>query len=149
MTLKLDGSASNADPRWTAVENACIEEAVSRALKLTARLEITQPDGRKLTTEERQEFLRVNFREIAKATSIDNLVCAPPQILEQLAVLALVNNQNVKGILVQVIRCFMNLWAMPETNKYAMDLLMHMESTMQSNMKAFEKIERWKPLPNK
>ena len=97
-------------------------------------------------------MLTTTFREIVKATSLDTLMTAPPALLEQLAVLALANNENVKGILVQVIRVFMLLWGSPETNALARQVLQDMEEAVQVKLlmkgqNLREEALKWAPMP--
>jgi hypothetical protein len=92
----------------------------------------------------------VSYREIVKATSLDTLMTAPPALLEQLSVLALVNNENIKGILVQVIRAYMLLRGTPETNAIARDMLQEMEMTVATKLlrdkTPLPERMRWKPM---
>ena len=77
---------------------------------------------------------------------------APPALLEQLSVLAVVNDENVKGILVQVIRVYMMLWGTPETNGYARQLLVDMDAKAGENLFRVKDPRperlRWAPMPS-
>lgn len=139
----------NRDPRWTAEINAAIEKKVDEAMAFKPRLELMGDDMKMASKEERRSLLLISFREIVKATSIDMLMRAPPALLEQISVLALVNNENVKGVLNQVMRVYMLLWGLPETNEYARNVLIEMESRAKdaflatSNPKA--EVFKWEP----
>jgi hypothetical protein len=141
----------NRDPRWTPEIDAAINSKVEEAMALSPRMELLSNGTKQATKEERRNLLMVSFREIVKATSLDTLVCAPPALLEQLSVLALVNNENVKGILTQVIRVYMLLWGTPETNEYAQKLLVEMESVAREKLFGAKELNaerlKWTPLP--
>jgi hypothetical protein len=141
----------NRDPRWTPEIDAAIEKKVSEAMAFAPRLELSA-DGKTPNPEkDRKVLLTTSFREIVKATSIDTLMTAPPALLEQLSVLAVVNNENVKGILVQVIRVYMMLWGTPETNEYARQLLLDMEAAAREKLSQIKDPKperlRWAPMP--
>ena len=126
--------ADNSDPRWSPEIHKAIESKVVQAMGFQPRLSLST-DGKAPTSEEQRKYLlTITFREIVKATSIDTLMTAPPALLEQLSVLALVNNENVKGILVQVIRVFMLLWGTPETNELARQFLVDMEEAVKEKL---------------
>lgn len=142
----------NRDPRWGPEVDAAIALKVAQAVSFAPRLVISRDGVNPCEREEREAVLTATFREIVKATSLDTLMTAPPALLEQLAVLALANNENVKGILVQVIRVFMLLWGSPETNALARQVLQDMEEAVQvkllmkgSNLR--EEALRWAPMP--
>lgn len=141
----------NRDPRWTAEFDAAIESKVAQAMVFAPRLELSSDGKCPASEEDRRNMLLVTFREIVKATSLDTLMCAPPSLLEQLSVLALVNNENVKGILVQVIRVYMMLWGTPETNEYARQLLVDMETAAREKLFTASDLKperlRWSPMP--
>lgn len=130
----LSHKIDNRDLRWTPEIDAAIELKVAQAMAFAPRLELS-PDGKtSCSANDREILLTTSFREIVKATSIDTLMTAPPALLEQLSVLAVVNNENVKGILVQVIRVYMMLWGNPETNEYARQLLLDMETAVRERL---------------
>ncbi|WP_321820726.1 MULTISPECIES: hypothetical protein [unclassified Burkholderia] len=138
----------NRDPRWSEEQVALIDRKVEEAMAILPRLEIA-PDGIPLTSEERRWMLTSSFREIAKATSLDNLACAPAAMLEQFAVMALRRNHNVKGELVQLIRVFMMAYANPETSEAASQCLVAMEQLMRQGRAAEKRphLFKWEPLP--
>lgn len=141
----------NRDPRWSCEVNAAIEEKVAQTMASKPRLELAEAQGGALDAASREVLLRTSFREIVKATSLDTLMTAPPALLEQVSVLALVNNENIKGILVQLIRVYLMLWGAPETNAYARTVLLDMERMVgQRIVPAYAKRPqdmRWKPMP--
>lgn len=144
---------NNRDPRWAPEIDVAIDEKVQQTMSFAPRLELS-PDGTNSNSVgDRHNMLLATFREIVKATSIDTLVCAPPALLEQLSVLAVANNENVKGILVQVIRVYMMLWGTPETNDYARALLLEMEATAREKLFSTPDIKperlRWQAMPGK
>ena len=150
MTMKLNAK-DNRNPRWSPDVDAAIASKVAQAMAFTPRLVLSE-DGKTACSQEDREFLlTASFREIVKATSLDTLMTAPPALLEQLAVLALVNNENVKGILVQVIRVYMLLWGSPETNELARQVLLDMEEA--AKVKLFKGVNlrpevlKWEPIP--
>ncbi|MEX3629923.1 MAG: hypothetical protein VB138_11025 [Burkholderia sp.] len=117
----------NRDPRWSDADLALIDAKVGEAMALSPRLEVS-PDGTTpLGSDERRWMLTGSFREIAKATSLDNLACAPAVLLEQFSVLAIMRNQHLKGELVQLIRVFMIAYAEPATSQEASACLDQME----------------------
>ena len=119
---------NNRDVRWSRDVDIAIANKVEQAMTFPPRLELGRFKNKTPYSEsERKAVLTVSFREIVKATSLDTLTLAPPALLEQLSVLAVLNNENVKGILVQVIRIYMLLWGTPETNDSARRLLLDME----------------------
>ena len=145
--------AENSDPRWPPEIHEAIESKVAQAMGFQPRLSLSADGKTPASEEQRRNLLTITFREIVKATSIDTLMTAPPALLEQLSVLALVNNENVKGILVQVIRVFMLLWGTPETNDLARKFLVDMEEA--AKVKLFvdagqpilaERL-KWAPMP--
>jgi hypothetical protein len=140
----------NRDPRWSAEDLASIDAKVDEAMALSPRLEIA-PDGKTVATEEeRRWMLTASFREIAKATSVDNVVCAPAAMLEQFSALALAKNQNIKGELVQLIRVFMMAYAEPSTNCEALACLDAMEKIARKALSLQKQPElfKWKALPH-
>jgi hypothetical protein len=141
-------SVDNRDPRWTDMENAAIEAKVDEAMNLSPRLEIMSGESY-LSQKERRAVLVGSFREIAKATSIDNVVAAPPALLEQFSVIALQRNHNVKGELVQMIRIFMMAYADPSTNQHASDCLAALEKMVMDSIakRPIGTVDCWKPLP--
>jgi hypothetical protein len=130
----LPETPDNRDPLWTPDVDASIELKVAQAMALTPRLELMSDGSTTVSQEDRRNMLLVTFREIVKATSLDTLMAAPPALLEQLSVLAIINNENVKGILVQVMRVYMMLWGTPETNEYARHLLVDMETAAREKL---------------
>ena len=126
MTITLP--PNNRDPRWTPAIDEAIARKVAEAMSYAPRLELSEDGKTPSSANDREAVLLTTFREIVKATSLDTLMTAPPALLEQLSVLAVVNNENVKGILEQVIRVYMTLWGTPETNEYARQLLRDMET---------------------
>jgi hypothetical protein len=147
----LSHQKDNRDPRWTPQIDAAIEMKVAEAMRFAPRLELS-PDGNSPCGDrERKVLLTTSFREIVKATSIDTLMTAPPALLEQLSVLAVVNNENVKGILIQVIRVYMMLWGTPETNEYARQLLLDMENAARERLFTSPDLKperlRWAQMP--
>jgi hypothetical protein len=142
----------NRDPRWSDEDNEAIASKVEEAMALSPRLEILPVGGKVggvLTDDERRWMLTASFREIVKATSLDNLVCAPAAMLEQFAVLAGVRNHNIKGELVQLIRVFMMAYAEPSTNLEASRCLDEMERVARKALAAQSNPDRfkWKALP--
>lgn len=138
----------NRDPRWNEADLAMIDKKVAEAMALAPRLEVA-PGGKGLTEDERRWMLTASFREIVKATSLDNLMCAPAALLEQFSVLALLRNQNVKGELVQLIRVFMIAYAEPSTNREASACLDAMEKLARTALSVQKRPElfKWEPLP--
>jgi hypothetical protein len=140
----------NRDPRWSEADLAIIDAKVEEAMALVPRLTVADDNG---TTaygpEERRWLLTSSFRDIVKATSLDNLVAAPPALLEQFSVLALIHNENVKGELVQLIRVFMIAYAEPRTNRAASSLLDELEALAKQAVRTQARPElfKWKPLP--
>lgn len=142
-------TVDNSDPRWGAEIHAAIELKVDEAMaNIRPRLELRTEDG-PLDEADRRNMLRAAFREIVKATSVDTLMTAPADMLEQFSVIAYERNENIKGLLVQVIRCFMLAYSYPETTHQASGVLSGMEALahfalatngMPQNMK-------WKPMP--
>lgn len=145
-------TTDNRDPRWSPETEAAIEAKVDEAMALAPRLSLSADGRSQLGEEERRRVLLVSFREVVKATSLDTLMTAPPGLLEQLSVLAVVNNENVKGILVQVIRVFMLLWGTPETNAQARKMLRDMEEYASQELPKLAlrpEAVLWKPMPVK
>lgn len=142
---------NNRDPRWGPEVDAAIAQKVAESIAFAPRLEASRDGATPVTAQEREVLLTVSYREIVKATSLDTLMTAPPALLEQLSVLALVNNENIKGILVQVIRAYMLLWGTPETNAIARDMLQEMEMTVATKLlrdkTPLPERMRWKPMP--
>lgn len=143
---------NNRDPRWSPEVDAAIAMKVAESMAFAPRLEASQDGFTPVSSQEREVLLTVSYREIVKATSLDTLMAAPPGLLEQLSVLALVNNENIKGILVQVIRVYMLLWGTPETNALARQILVDMEEAVA--VKLFDKegplrpeCLQWRPRP--
>lgn len=147
----LSPQRDNRDSRWPPEIDAAIEMKVAEAMAFAPRLELSS-DGKSNPVKDREVLLTTSFREIVKATSIDTLMTAPPALLEQLSVLAVVNNENVKGILVQVIRVYMMLWGTPETNEYARQLLLDMEAAAREKLSQIKDPKperlRWAPMPS-
>lgn len=141
----------NRDPRWTPEIDAAIARKVAQAMSFAPRLELSRGGDVGIGKVDREVMLTTSFREIVKATSLDTLITAPPALLEQLSVLAVVNNENVKGILVQVIRVYMMLWGTPETNAFARQLLVEMENAARANLfvgdDAHPERLKWQPMP--
>ncbi len=142
----------NRDPRWSPEIDAAIAAKVAEAISFQPRLSISRDGTTPASAVDREVLLTVSFREIVKATSIDTLVTAPPALLEQLSVLALANNENVKGILVQVVRTFMMLWGSPETNQDARQILLEMEEAVRHKLFCGPQLRperlRWTPMPH-
>lgn len=140
---------NNRDPRWPPEVDAAIALKVAEAMQYAPRLELGAASPGMAPS--REELLTVSFREIVKATSLDTLLTAPPALLEQLSVLAIVNNENVKGILVQLIRVYMMLWGTPETNGYAQEVLREMEEVARTKLFKAQPLKperlKWKPMP--
>lgn len=141
----------NRDPRWNPEIDDAIKMKVAEAMAFAPRLELSSDGKSAYSTQDREILLTTSFREIVKATSIDTLMTAPPALLEQLSVLAVVNNENVKGILVQVIRVYMLLWGTPETNDYARQLLLDMETAVREKLLTKPDLKperlRWAKMP--
>lgn len=127
-------TTDNRDTRWAPEVNEAIASKVAQAMAFAPRLSLSDNGIKPVTETEREWMLTVSFREIVKATSIDTLMTAPPALLEQLSILAVVNNENVKGILVQVIRVYMLLWGTPETNALARQFLLDMEQAVRERV---------------
>lgn len=148
----LSPQRDNRDSRWTPEIDAAIEMKVAEAMAFAPRLELSSDGKTSNPVKDREVLLTTSFREIVKATSIDTLMTAPPALLEQLSVLAVVNNENVKGILVQVIRVYMMLWGTPETNEYARQLLLDMEAAAREKLSQIKDPKperlRWAPMPS-
>ena len=138
----------NRDARWSVFDNAAIERKVDEVMATHPRLEV-ETGGAALSQEERRAMLVGTFREIVKATSLDNLLCAPPELLEQYAVLALLKNENVKGLLVSLIRSFMMAYAHPLTSQSATIALEGIEKLGREAVMALLDPRKfaWKPLP--
>ncbi len=145
--------ANNRDPRWALEVDVAIAQKVRDAMALSPRLELSQDGKTPVPARVREEMLLKSFREIVKATSLDTLMTAPPALLEQLSVMAVLNNENVKGILVQVIRVFMSLWGAPETNAAARKLLLDMEKMLGDHLQEVPAAHReryqWTAMPTK
>lgn len=145
-------TANNRDPRWTPDVDAAIASKVAEAMAFAPRLSLSGDGTKPVTETEREWILTVSFREVVKATSLDTLMTAPPALLEQLSILALVNNENVKGILVQVIRVYMLLWGTPETNALARQVLLDMEQAVREKVFAGSDLRperlQWQRMPN-
>lgn len=124
----------NRDPRWSAQIDDAIAAKVTQSLGFAPRLSLSSDGATPVSEKDREVLLTTTYREIVKATSIDTLTTAPPALLEQLSVLALINNENVKGILVQVIRAYMMLWGTPETNHLAQQILLDMEEAVAARL---------------
>jgi hypothetical protein len=151
---KIPSLTDNRDPRWSLRVDADIASKVKESMALKPRLELSRNGDEPVSDEERERVLLVTYREIVKATSLDTLMTAPPALLEQLAVLATVNNENVKAILVQVIRVFMMLWGSPDTNNIARSALIQMEQVVNEKLLApaanpTPECLRWAPMPTK
>lgn len=147
----LSPQGDNRDPRWTPEIDAAIGKKVAQAMAFAPRLELSSDGKTPSPTKDREVLLTTSFREIVKATSIDTLMTAPPPLLEQLSALAVVNNENVKRILVQVIRVYMMLWGTPETNEFARQLLLDMEAAAREKLSQIKDPKperlRWAPMP--
>lgn len=144
-------TTDNRDPRWGPEVDAQIEAKVLESMSYPPRLSLSNDGAVPLSESDRKQMLTISYREIVKATSLDTLMTAPPALLEQMAILAVVNNENVKGILVQVIRVYMMLWGTPETNDYARQLLLDMEEAARNHLFSKDDLRperlRWKALP--
>ncbi|MFC7462335.1 hypothetical protein [Hydrogenophaga defluvii] len=119
----------NSDPRWDETTRQAIERKVDEAMALAPRLEIDSTAG-PLSHEERRVVLRASFNEFVKGASLDHLMTAPPALLEQFSVMALVKDHNIKGELVQLIRVFMMAYADPELNEAARQALASLEASV-------------------
>ena len=124
-------SFDNSDPRWDQRTRNAIDAKVDEAMALAPRLEIGGIEG-PLSQEERRVMLRASFNEFVKGASLDHFLTAPPALLEQLSVMALIKNHNIKGELVQLLRVFMMAYADPELNEVARTALASMETAVQA-----------------
>ncbi|WP_321935448.1 hypothetical protein [Paraburkholderia sp. J8-2] len=139
----------NRDPRWSDEDNERIESKVDEAMAIVPRVRAVDEDGAPMSPEQRRLILLTTFREIVKATSLDNLMCAPAAMLEQFAVLALARNDSVMGELVQIIRVFMIAYSDPSTNEEACGLLRQLDVLARKALAAQQQPERfrWAALP--
>jgi hypothetical protein len=107
-----------------------IQAKVAQAMAIASGIRLAR-DGQPLPEAERQAFLLLSFREVVRATSIDHLMSAPADLLENFAVMALQRRQSIEGELVQLIRLFLMAYADPETTADATRLVQGLESRLQ------------------
>lgn len=138
----------NRDSRWTDSDIAAIDAKIDEAMALKPRLTLTTKVG-PMSEEERRAMLSTSIREIAKATSMDNVVRAPPAILEQFSILAVQANHCVTGELAQVIDMYMMAYADPETNELTSDWLASIQQLDQLSIakRPDRNPFRWRPVP--
>lgn len=140
----------NRDPRWSDDENAAIDQKVEEALAFYPRVKITGLEGGDFSEPERRLLLTSAFREIAKATSVDNVACAPAALLEGFAIVALSRNHDIKTLLAQLVRVFMIVYSEPALTDDAVAALQGVEhlAAKALSIHGIPALLQWKPLPD-
>lgn len=118
------------DPRCGDSIESLVQAKVAEALAIPSGIRLAR-DGEPLPEAERRLLLEVAFRDVARATSVDHLMTAPADLLENFAVIALQRNHSIQGELVQLIRLFLMAYADPATTHEATRLVSELEATLQ------------------
>lgn len=140
----------NRDPRWTDDDNAVIDQKVDEALGMFPRVRITGMPGGDFDEVERRILLYHAFREIARATSIDNVRCAPAVSLEAFTVVAYARRHNITAMLTQLLRVFMIAYCETATTEDATSLLTALEKLAGKalSIPGRPPAPGWQPLPD-
>lgn len=112
-----------------------VEAKVAEAMAIPSGIRLAR-DGQPLPDDERRQLLTVAFAQIAQATSLDHLMTAPADLLENFAVIALQRNHHIQGELVQMIRLFLMAYADPATTHEATRVLTELEASLQKVISA-------------
>jgi len=118
------------DAPTDATLQAAVAAKVEEAMAIPSGIRLAR-DGEPLPEGERRQLLTLAFAQVARATSLDHLMTAPADLLENFAVIALQRNHSIEGELVQVIRLFLMAYADPATTHEATRLMGEMEAVLQ------------------
>lgn len=102
---------------------------VDTAMQHTFRLELADAaTGKPFSPEQRREHLMILFAEIIKGMGADRFAETPIELLDQFAIMSVINNHDTGGLLRSLVNSFLIAYSTPETADRAYVALTQLEA---------------------